>query len=125
TGGGTGTGTFAVASGAGLSFAGATYTLDTGTTVSGTGRVNVVASLVLNVPLALPNFGQDGALGGTGTLTLTGTADWTNGTMGDAGTTVVASGATLNLSNGVTRLSRRTLAVAVTVNHTGSTSALS
>src|SRR5256885_9400755 len=39
-----------------------------------------------------------GALGGSGTVTVSGTLNWTGGTMNGGGTTVIPSGATLAVS---------------------------
>src|SRR5437773_9858182 len=39
-----------------------------------------------------------GALGGSGTMTVSGTLNWTGGTMNGGGTTVIPSGATLAVS---------------------------
>jgi hypothetical protein len=147
-GGGMHTGRFTIAAGAGLTFTGGAripVVLNAGASVSGPGlltfagggaatQVNAGATidpntrvsltggtLKLNTPVTLTSYNQSGgALDGAATLTLSGAALWTGGTMQGGGTTAVAAGATLALSGTATKsLSPRTLDVFGTVNHTG------
>ncbi len=50
-----------------------------------------------------------GTLTGSGIVTFNGTLDWTGGTMSGAGTTIIANGATLNLSGSGTKALHRVL----------------
>jgi hypothetical protein len=93
--------------------------LDTGATISGTGLVSVTGSTVfVNTPISIANFALSGYLGGTGTVTLTGTATWSGGEMTESGRTTVAAGAALTLTGGQ-KILRRPLDVLGAVNHVG------
>ena len=83
-------------------FTAGTYTLETGVSLSG--RIELTNTATLNVSGTVPitsgaTFTQSGfgTIGGTGTLTVSGGFNWSGGTQTDAGTTVIASGATLSI----------------------------
>jgi hypothetical protein len=121
---GTSTGVFDVSPGAELLFQASHthYVLEAGATFRGTGLVNINtgARLEVNTPVSIASFRLDvfgGVLSGTGTVTLTGAANWFAGSMVGPGTTAVATGATLVIAGGV--LSERTLEVTGTVNRGG------
>src|SRR5207302_10803667 len=95
-----------------------TLTLERNSTLAATRTVsfsgcslNITASYntyTLSLHDALPIFNSNaapsnvtlsgGGLGGSGTVTVSGTLNWTGGAMGGGGTTVIASGATLAVS---------------------------
>ncbi|HEX2832283.1 MAG TPA: hypothetical protein VHW00_04670 [Thermoanaerobaculia bacterium] len=89
-----------------------TYIFGTGTSVSGTGSVTInggqlnVDAASVSLPILLLS---SGAVGGTGTLNLTGASQWSGGSMSGSGTTNVASGGTLNLTSGSAKALSRTL----------------
>ena len=109
------TGSFGVAAGATLEFAGGSHTLAAGSSVSGAGTVKTSGGLVgfggsynvngttavaggtANVAGAAATTGtltqSGGTLGGVGALTVSGSFVWTGGEQTDAGTTVLAAGA--------------------------------
>ncbi len=62
---------------------------------------------------------SNGTIGGTGTLTVSGSFAWSGGTQTDAGNTTIASTATLTISADVQLLGGRTLQNNGTVNWTG------
>ncbi|MBI4622495.1 MAG: PEP-CTERM sorting domain-containing protein, partial [Verrucomicrobia bacterium] len=78
------------------------------------GAINFNAPATISGALSL----SGGTLGGTGTVSLSGTGkNWTGGTMGGAGTTFILAGGTLAIPNtGNPALSGRSLANAGTVN---------
>ena len=122
--GGTEAGAFTLAAGASMVLIGGGVTnLNAGTTFSGPGLLSLIGGeMYVNVPVSIPNYAQsNGNVRGTSTLTLAGTANWSAGAMIDAGTTVVAAGATLTLSGqfdkGIT--TSRVLNNAGTINHIG------
>jgi hypothetical protein len=130
-GGGSLAGAVNVAANGTLNFSGGTTTLTSGVGLAGAGQYLVAGSfnptVTLNTDLVAPaHFNlQSGTLNGTGSLTITGTFDWGTGgsggaTMSGTGTTVVASGATLNVGgSGNKALNTRTLINAGTINVTG------
>lgn len=98
--GGTHTGTFNLAAG-NLAFSTNTTTLNAGTTFTGPGTVVLTGgNLVVNGNVSMLHLDMSGDLSGSGTLTLTGSSQWTEGVMGGPGTTVVAAGVTLDLPGG-------------------------
>jgi hypothetical protein len=95
--GGTAGGTFNVSAGQ-LQFFGNTYTLNSGASVTGAGSTRVAgAQLTLAGNASAANLGLDsGTLGGPGTLTVTGTFDWTGGQIANPnGTLSLPTGSTL------------------------------
>lgn len=117
-GSGTSNAAFTVAAGATLLFPG-NYTLDAGTTLGGSGQVQVgvpqaFGTVVLNEDVTVANFHLfSETLAGTGNLTVTDTFTWTGGSMAGTGVTTLAAGATMNISYG---LLNRTLRNAGTIN---------
>jgi uncharacterized repeat protein (TIGR01451 family) len=99
------------------------YTFGPSTSVGGPGNVSVTAgTLTIGGAISLPNFLQSGGtVDGSSTLTLSGVADWSGGTMSGAGTTQVSNLGTLTLSNATPKtLDNRTLSNAGgNVNWTG------
>ncbi len=113
-------GTFDAAAGATLNFSGAPMTLESNSTVTAAGTVsfsgnadvsvnggysasNTVisgATANFNSNVTLSNVTLSGGLGGSGTVTVSGTLNWTGGGMAGGGTTVIASGATVAVSGG-------------------------
>ncbi len=89
----------------GSSTIGGPYTI-TGTTSVGANNTDAGARVAFNNNASTANLSLvDGALGGTGALTVNGTAGtmtWTGGqlTLGNAGSLTIASGVTLNLNGG-------------------------
>jgi len=83
-------------------------------------RSLVLANATLSVggSVTVSNLALNGTVAGTGQLTLTSAGVWTAGTMRDAGETIIASNATLSISNtaGDVVLNFRTLDNAGTVN---------
>ena len=133
TGGGSGTGAWSVAAGAVLTFASGSFALadatlggagsvritggavEAGTGFAPTGPVTLASgSLTLTTPATVTQFAQSGGtLAGSGDLTVTGALTWTGGTMTGPGSTVVAAGGTLALSETGSRfLVGRTLRIA-------------
>ncbi|MDB5808717.1 MAG: hypothetical protein JWN94_839 [Betaproteobacteria bacterium] len=101
--GGTDAGTFNATAGNAVQFNGGTHTINTGTNFTGAGAF-VVASgaLSLGGTATMTNLAlAGGAVGGAGTLTLTGAnSTWTAGTLGaGGGTLLVSPGATLTVAN--------------------------
>src|SRR5262245_56083332 len=101
-GGGTHSGTFSAAAGAAMRFNGGPNELNAGVTFAGAGFHRISGGTTnVNVPLSGPNFGLDGGtLTGSGTLTVSGTFDWTAGTRSGSGATVLNNGAMLNIQTG-------------------------
>lgn len=90
-GGGTNTATFALGANT-LQFPLGTYTLDPGTSVTGTGTILVSgATLLLGIPVTAPNVTfTSGTIDGDN-LSVTGTLTWTGGTMSGPGVTTAAN----------------------------------
>ncbi len=90
-----------------------TYTFANGTSISGTGTVNIaggqldVTATSLNIPILNLSVGT---LGGTGIVNITGNSGWLGGTMSGSGTTNVVSGGLLNIQgSGGKAIATRTL----------------
>jgi uncharacterized repeat protein (TIGR01451 family) len=125
SGGGSSTGGFAAGASATVEFA-STYTVNAGSTFAGPGifRVNN-GNVVVPAPAAvtIPNLSlPSGYLSGTGSVTLTGAASWTGGTMGHpsfaGGNTIIDPGATLAINGSYTYLDQgRTLTNNGTINY--------
>ena len=79
--GGANTGVFNVASGATLKFSGGIKSIDTGASFTGTGSVQVTnVTMNFNTTVSIAQFAQSGGtVGGTGTLTITGSFAWSGG----------------------------------------------
>jgi RHS repeat-associated protein len=118
------TGSFTVAAGGTLGFAGGVQTLEAASQICGAGTVRVdsggtahfngnyalgpagttlidggTADFSGGAPVTLPRLTlQSGTLTGTGTVIVAGVLNWTSGAMSGAGTTTVAAGGQLNLS---------------------------
>ncbi len=97
---GTATGSFVTSeAGALIEFREGIFDLGTGASIGGDVLLSFATlNLSADVDAAAGTFTQSGGtLGGTGTLTVSGTFDWTGGLQTDAGTTVIAEGATATL----------------------------
>ncbi|MGD9632161.1 MAG: hypothetical protein AB7U97_02710, partial [Pirellulales bacterium] len=94
-----------------------TTTLSSGThsysgTLTNTGTFNIDSSATANMLAAQSLSGTvnlAGILGGTQNATVSGTLNWTSGTMSGSGTTIVGAGGTLNISSGNTHTLSRIL----------------
>jgi hypothetical protein len=121
--GGASTGHFSAASGGTLSFTAANYTLNAGTTFTGPGTFLVNNGTVfVNAAISSPSFAlANGAIDGTGNLTVTGTFDWTGGTLKNStGTLTIPSGATFNIRGNTDKNNQdRTINLSGTANWTG------
>jgi autotransporter-associated beta strand protein len=100
-GGGSSSGSFAIADGAGVTFAGS-YSLQAGASIvsSPTSAFSVTGgTLTVGTDIAASNLTFDGgAITGTGTLTLSGTTTWNRGTMSGAGVTRIVSGSSVSMT---------------------------
>jgi autotransporter family porin len=79
---------------------GGSFTLSTGSQLGGAGlyRING-GTVVANADLAVSNLDLlTGSLSGTGTVTVNTAMNWTSGSMGGTGRTVIPAGVTLNLA---------------------------
>ncbi len=120
-GGGTANSPFWVDSGGLVDWAGS-YTLVAKAQLNGDGLYRVSGgTLEVNGAVPVQNMDLLATLGGTNTLTVSNVMNWTSGSMAGTGRTVIAHGATLNVSNAVdVTLSYRTLENAGTVVWNGS-----
>jgi hypothetical protein len=67
--------------------------------ITGGGLLELTGTLTVNQVLSVPNFTMAaGTLTGSGILTITGAFNWTDGTMGGSGRTIIAAGATGTLA---------------------------
>jgi hypothetical protein len=111
--GGTNSGAFAIAPAATLQFAGSTYTLNSGTTISGGNSASVAVTagnLTVNAPMTLsaPFSLAGGTLNGAGAVTLADPATWSSGTFAGVGSTTFAGALTIDTGSAKS-LSQRTL----------------
>jgi hypothetical protein len=116
-------GTVTVAALARVDFTAGTYNLQSGAQLIGAGLHRLSGGTwSVNGGVVVQNLElSSGTVNGSGTLTVNGTMTWTAGVMSGTGRTVIAEGATLNVSNpGPITLSVRALENAGTVNWTGS-----
>jgi hypothetical protein len=106
-GGGSASGSFNTGTGALVAWTGNTFTLIPGAQLSGPGVFRLDGSTVnFNTDIAVQNLdllttvgGTSTTLNGTGTLTISNVMNWVFATMGGTGRTIIAPGATLNVSN--------------------------
>jgi hypothetical protein len=121
--GGTGTGQFNAATNGTLSFTGGTYTVNTGATFTGPGKFLINnGTLFINANISSPSLAlSNGALDGPGNLTVTGTFDWTGGTIKNStGTLTIPAGATFNVRGNTDKNNQdRTINLSGTGNWTG------
>jgi hypothetical protein len=120
--GGTATGGFTVGSTGQLFFSGSTYTLNNGASFAGQGLYHVGgADLEVNGNVTAANVTFDGGtIGGSAALAVSGTLGWSAGSMAGTGSTLIQSGATLNLSGSSDKnVTARALSNGGTVNWTG------
>jgi YD repeat-containing protein len=120
TSGGWATGKFEVPTGATLEWVDGNYTLNNGALLQGAGRYIDSGTLTVDTDVAVQNFDLTGELGGTGTLTVSHQANWTDGAMIGPGRTLIAPEATLYLAHGgIVVLDQRRLVNAGKVDWTG------
>jgi len=102
TGGGSSAGAFTASAGAVVEFNGGTYNLNEGATLDGAGLYRLASgTLNVNGAVDMSNFTQTGGyLAGTGALTVADTMNWTGGYQRGIGSTNIAAGGVLNLSDG-------------------------
>jgi hypothetical protein len=103
TAGGSGTGVFTTPAAALVEWTGGTFTLNPGAQLSGSGLYKLNGgSLNADVPLTVENLdvvSGGSTWGGSGSLTIASTMNWTAGNMTGSGRTIVPTGATLNIPN--------------------------
>ncbi len=109
-----------------VSFTGGTHNLNSTSGVTGAGSVIISGATVnatVNMSMVNLELAPFSALAGNGTLTISSTFLWTGGTQMSAGvgSTVIAAGATLTITNAAQSksLDNRTLSNAGTINWTG------
>ena len=121
--GGTNSGSFTAATGATISFASNTFTLNAGTSFSGAGTVAIPSAtltLAVDITVNTANFTlSGGTINGSGNLTVATVMNWTAGTMSGTGTTTIPSGTSLNVSGFAHNLIGRTLNIAGTATQSG------
>lgn len=98
--GGSNTKTINVAAGSLLDFNGGTFQVSGSPSLAGTGTYQVDSgTLQVDSDVSIVNLNmKNGRLNGTGTVTVTGTGNWTGGAIDGSGTLAVLAGGTLNLS---------------------------
>ncbi len=129
-GGGTQTGSFSASSGAILLFSVGNLTLSTGSTLGGTGTIDIagaIFTLSADVTVNTTTLQLDGGAGfvflGTNNLTInSGTVSWNSGTIGSTGgtgTLTVSGGTTVNIATALSHGLSRILDLKGTVNLNG------
>ncbi len=111
-----------LSAGAALEVASGSFALNAGAAISGAGSLAITGgSLVVSANATAANYSQfGGTLDGGATLTVTGTMDWSGGTMtGGTGKLVLAAGATGTATGNSGRQLGRTLEVAGTFTYSG------
>jgi hypothetical protein len=89
------------------SFTGGTSTVAGGYEI--TGLTTISATLNVNSDVTVPLLNLSGTLGGSGTVTVTGVLNWTDGVMSGSGTTAIRPGGVMNLSSSNAKNLNRTL----------------
>jgi hypothetical protein len=98
--GGSATGTFSAPAGAQVDFNGGSFTLNPGAQLNGNGLYQVTSAiLTCNTNVTVQNLNLASTLAGTDTVTIGSAMNWTGGGMSGTGRTVIAPGATLNVTN--------------------------
>jgi hypothetical protein len=111
-GGGSASGTFIALATALVNWTGGIFTLNPGAQLNGTGNYQITsATVAFNTDVTIQNLNLAGTLNGTGAVTVNGMMNWSDeATMSGSGRTLIAPGATLNLTNsGTMLLTSRTL----------------
>ncbi len=101
--GATCSGQFTASAGARIEFAGGTHTFDGNSSWDGAGTYAIQATVAVNDGFAVAANGLvqfTGTIRGLGTFLVNGQMGWSSGDMSEAGTTRIASGATLELAGG-------------------------
>ncbi len=110
--GGSASGTFTAPATAMVEWTGGIFTLNAGAQLNGAGLYRISPGTVTaNANTAVENMDLiNGTLDGTGTVTINNAMNWTAGTMGGSGRTIISPGATLTIANpSAVLLSARTL----------------
>jgi hypothetical protein len=104
-GGGSETGSYSLGNGARLAFNAGSFALNAGTSITGTGRVDIAGGTVsVNTALSIVNADiAAGTLTGDSNFTVTGVLTWRGGTMAGAGTTAITASGQLLLSGDATK----------------------
>jgi uncharacterized repeat protein (TIGR01451 family) len=112
-------GAFNIASGALVDFSGGTHNWNAGSTLNGTGLVDVGATVNVNatIPVNLPLTQTGGTMTGAGTLDFNALFTWAGGTQDGGGITNINAGMVLN--GGIHTLRSRTLNTPTPVTWTG------
>jgi hypothetical protein len=124
TAGGSGNGTFFTPTTALVDWTGGTFTLNSGAQLNGVGlyRIGNPAVVTANANFTVTNLDliAGGTLGGSGTVTIGNSMNWTGGTMSGSGRTIIPPGITLNATiSSSAGLNGRTLENSGTVLWTG------
>ena len=109
---GTSSGAFNAVSGSRIDFAAGTHTLAAGAAVAGAGSARVTGPAILSLAANVKAVNFDvagGTLDGPGNLTVSGTLQWTSGTMRGAGTTTIAPGGKLDITGSAAKNLQRTV----------------
>ncbi|HEV8604728.1 MAG TPA: Ig-like domain-containing protein [Tepidisphaeraceae bacterium] len=98
--GGSSSGTFTTNGSANITFGGNSYAFNDGTTLAGAGMVRVTAGTVsVGGAVSATNLSlEGGTLDGAGTISISGTINWSGGTFAGAGVTTVGNAGTFNIS---------------------------
>jgi len=109
--GGSNSGTFTALATALVDWVGGTFTLNPGAQLNGSGNYRITSgTTTFNTDVPIQNLDLAGTLNGAGAATVNGLMNWIGGTMSGSGLTVIAPGATLNVTNaGTMLLTSRTL----------------
>jgi hypothetical protein len=121
--GGSNTGTFSLATGTRLEIPADTYTLNAGTTFTGTGAVRTSSSGTLSVAadVTVINLEQtNGTVTGAANLTISTSYMWSAGTLSGTGATIIPMGSVLNITTTSTKSLTRSINNAGTTNWTDS-----
>jgi YD repeat-containing protein len=121
-GGGSAVGSFTGPATALVEWTGGTFTLNPGAQIAGAGLYKINGgTLAFENEASVEHLDVNGVLSGNGVATVNDVMNWTSGSMSGAGQTVIATGATLNVSNvnAVTLAGGRTLENSGTVLWTG------
>ena len=84
-----------------VNFTGGTFTLNSGAQLNGDGLYEVTgsATLAVNAAVSIENLELSSILTGSGTLRVSSLLNWSGGAISGTGRTLVASGATLDITN--------------------------
>jgi len=112
TGDGSSAGAFNAVSGSRLDVAGGTQTLTAGAAIAGAGTVRVAAPAILVLAARVAAVNLDlagGTVDGPGALSVSGSLQWTGGTLRGAGTTTIEPGGALSIAGSAANNLQRTI----------------